>query len=64
MTVQRAAEIERRMHGVIGLTPRGRRFVGVLTPHRKETWLIDEHEDLVDIGIVNPVPNREIVVIR
>ena len=41
MTARQAAEIERRMHGVIGLTSRGRKIVGVLTPHRKETWLID-----------------------
>ena len=64
MTVRQAAEIERRMHGVIGLTPRGRRIVGVLTPHRKQTWLIDGHDDLVDVGIVHPVPNRDVVVIR
>ncbi|MDE0174255.1 MAG: hypothetical protein OYH76_24665 [Defluviicoccus sp.] len=64
MTPKQAAAAELRMQGVIGLTPRGRRMVGVLTPHRKETWLVDEHDDLIDVGIVNPVPNRDIVVIR
>ena len=64
MTARQAAEIGRRMHGVIGLTSRGRKIVGVLTPHRKETWLIDDHDDLVDVGIVQPVPNRDLVVIR
>ena len=64
MTVRQAAEIELRMNGVIGITPRGRRIVGVQTPHRRETWLIDDHDDLVDIGIVHPVPSRDVVVIR
>ena len=64
MTVQQAAEIERRMNGVIGLTSGGRKIVGVLTPHRKETWLIDDHDDLMDLGIVHPVPKRDVVVIR
>ncbi len=64
MTARQAVGIERRMHGVIGLTPRGRRIVGVLTPHRRETWLIDDHDDLVDVGIIHPVPNRDVVVIR
>ena len=64
LTSEQAADVERRMNGVIGLTPRGRRIVGVLTPHRRETWLIDDHDDLIDVGIVNPVRNRDIVVIR
>ena len=64
MTVQQAAEVERRMHGVIALTARGRRIVGLLTPHRREIWLIDDHDDLVDVGIVHSVPNRDLVVIR
>ena len=36
----------------------------VLTPHRKETWLIDDHDDLVDASVIHPVPNRDVVVIR
>ena len=64
MSPEQAAAVEHRMQGVIGLTPRGRRIVGVRTPHRNETWLVDEHDDLIDVGIVNPVPHRDIVVIR
>lgn len=64
ITARQAAEIERRMNGVIGLTSRGRKIVGVLTPHRRETWLIDDQDDLVDVGIVHPVRNRDVVVIR
>ena len=64
MTEEQATHVELRMQGVVGLTPRGRRMVGVLTPHGKETWLVDEHDDLIDVGIVNSVRDRDIVVIR
>ena len=64
MTPEQVAAVERRMQGVIGITPRGRRIVGVRTPDRREVWLIDAHDDLIDVGIVNPVPDRDISVIR
>ena len=64
MTLEQVAAVERRMQGVIGVTPRGRRVVGVRTSHRREIWLIDGHDDPIDVGIVNPVPGRDIDVIR
>ena len=64
MTPEQVVAVERRMQGVIGVTPRGRRAVGVRTPDRKEIWLIDAHDDPIDVGIVNPVPGRDIGVIR
>ena len=64
MTPEQVIAVERRMQGVIGITPRERRVVGVRTPDRREIWLIDAHDDLKDVGIVNPVPGRDISVVR
>ena len=64
MTPEQVPAVQRRMHGVIGVTPRGRRVVGVQIPDRNEIWLIDGHDDLIDVGIVTPVPGRDINVIR
>ena len=64
MTAEQALAVERRMQGVIGRTPRGRRVVGVRTPDRREIWLVDTHDDLIDVGILNQVPGRDIAVIR
>ena len=46
------------------MTPRGRRLVNVNTPQGKEIWLIDRHDDVVDVGSVSALPHRDVNVIR
>ena len=69
MTQQQVEEYERRMNGVIGATPHedgwfDDPFVFVQTPDGKEVWLLDDHDDIVAVGIVTPVAGRDINVIR
>ena len=64
LTPEQAFQIDQRLHGVIGMTPRGRRLVNVNTPQGKEIWLIDRHDDVVDIGSVSALPHRDVNVIR
>lgn len=64
LTAEQLPAIGRRLHGVIGITPRGRRLVILQTPHRREIWLVDGHDDLIDVGIVTPVPHRHVNVVR
>ena len=66
MTPQQVNDYERLMHGVIGITHYDRRFVFVAFPtsSRSQIWLLDDHDDIVEVGTVTPVPGRDINVIR
>ena len=52
------------MHGVIGATHFDRRFVFVQTPSGSEVWLLDDRDDITEVGAVTPVPGRDINVVR
>ena len=68
MTRLQVEEYERFMDGVIGATPHEDGFIDrpvfVRTPDGKEVWLLDDHDDIAVIGTVNPVPGRDVNVIR
>ena len=64
MTPRQVENYERLMHGVIGATHFDRRFVFVQTPGGSQVWLLDDRDDIVEVGTVTPVPGRDINVIR
>ena len=55
---------ERLLHGVIGKTHFDRRFVFVKTPGGSQVWLLDDRDEITEVGAVTPVPGRDINVIR
>ena len=64
MSLQQVENYERRMHGVIGATHFDRRFVFLQTPGGNQVWLLDDRDDVIEVGAVVPVPGRDINVIR
>ena len=67
MTPQQVENYERLMNGVIGVTDEGSfvdKFVFVRTPDGNQVWLLDDHDHIVEVGTVTPVPSRDINVIR
>ena len=66
MTPQQVKDYERLMHGVIGVTHYDRRFVFVAfqASRPSQLWLVDDHDDIVEIGTVTPVPGRDLNVVR
>ena len=68
MTRLQVDNYQRLMNGVIGATPHEDsfvdRFVFVRTPDGNEVWLVDEHDDIVMVGAVTPVPGRDVNLIR
>ena len=68
MTLLQVENYERLMNGVIGATPHEDGFVDrpvfVRTPDGNEVWLLDDHDDIVVVGAVTPVPGRDVNVIR
>ena len=64
MTPQQVENYERLMHGVIGATHFDRRFVFVQVPNGSQVWLLDDRDDIIEVGTVSPVPGRDINVIR
>ena len=64
MTPQQVENYERLMHGVIGATHFDRGLVFVQTPGGSQVWILDDRDDIVEIGAVTPVPGRDINVIR
>ena len=64
MTPQQVNNYERDMHGVVGITHYDERFVFVQTSNGNQVWLLDDHDDIIEVGTVTPVPGRDINVIR
>ena len=64
MTPQQVENYERLMHGVIGATHFDRRFVFVQVPNGSQVWLLDDRDDIIEVGTVSPVRGRDINVIR
>ena len=68
MTRLQVENYQRLMNGVIGASPHEDGFVDrivfVRTPDGNEVWLLDEHDDIVVVGAVTPVPGRDVNLIR
>ena len=64
MRLEQVEQLRQRMHGIIGLHNRGFRLVTVNNPGRREIWMLDPKDDVLDVATVTPVPNRPITVVR